>query len=112
MSRGDGFDRAVDALGHKYRRRLLISLLEHNPQSDDDAQDAEKALGSHSSGMEAGQLLELQLVHSHLPKLEELEYITWNRETGDISKGPNWDEIEPLLRLLRDHGSELPEDWL
>lgn len=109
MDDTDRFGRGVDALGHRYRRRLLVALLDHNPQDDDDAQDAERALGI-EGGDDA--LIETQLFHHHLPKLEDLGYIAWDRETGEIRKGPDWEEIEPLLQLLRDHEEELPDGWL
>lgn len=108
----DTFDRAVGALGDRYRRRLLVALLDENPQDDDDLQAGESAFGPEDRDDEANQLLNIELVHLHLPKLESLGYITWDQETGNISKGPDWDEIEPLLRLLRDHADELPDDWL
>ena len=108
----DTFDRAVAALGDRYRRRLLVALLDENPQDDDDLQVEESVLGTEGGDDEASHVLNIELVHMHLPKLESLGYITWNQEAGDISKGPNWDEIEPLLRLLRDHADELPDDWL
>lgn len=56
--------------------------------------------------------IKIELIHSHLPKLEEHEYITWDRESGEISKGPNWSEIAPLLHLLDEHADELPDGWL
>jgi hypothetical protein len=112
MERGGRFDRAVEALGHQYRRRLLVALLEHNPQDDDDTQDAERALRDVAGGEEDSPLIESELVHNHLPKLEELGYIRWDREAGEIAKGPDWAEIEPLLELLRDHEDDLPDGWL
>ena len=108
----DQFDGAVEALGHRYRRRLLIALLEHNPQDDEDAQDAERALGTVSGADADEKLIETELVHTHLPKLAELGYIRWDRAEGTISKGPEWDEIKPLIELLNDHADELPEGWL
>lgn len=108
----DRFDRAVDALGHKYRRRLLEALLVHNPQDDDDAQDAEQALERVADGDADEELVMTQLIHNHLPKLEAMDYIAWDKETGEIAKGENWAEIEPLLKLLRDHEDELPDGWL
>ena len=51
------------------------------------------------------------LVHNHLPKLEEAGYIEWDRESGTIEKGPEFDEIEPLLELIEEHSEELPQDW-
>jgi hypothetical protein len=107
VTSGTRLDRALDALGHKYRRRLLVGLLDHNPQDDDDAQRAETSLGD-----DLGEEVEVALIHSHLPKLEQAGYIAWDRESGEISKGPNWDEIAPLLQLLGDHADELPDDWL
>lgn len=107
-----GSDRAIDALGHRYRRRLLVALLDHNPQDIDDAQGAEQALGTAEGGGRDDGLIETELVHTHLPKLADYGYITWDRETGTIETGPNWAEIEPVLQLLDDHADELPGGWL
>ncbi len=106
------FDRVIAALGHKYRRRLLVALLAHNPQDDTDPQNAERALGTVKGKKTETELIETELVHNHLPKLEEMGYITWNQDTGDIAQGPNWEEIAPLLRLLEAHSDELTNDWL
>lgn len=54
---------------------------------------------------------EAELRHNHLPRLEELGYISWNRDTHEISKGPTWDEVEPLLTLIDEHRDELPDEW-
>jgi hypothetical protein len=56
--------------------------------------------------------LQLELLHNHLPKLEELEYIHWNQDNREISKGPKWDEIAPLVELIHNHRDELPDGWL
>ena len=57
-------------------------------------------------------VLQSELVHTHLPALEDNGYISWNRETNEISKGPNWDEIGPLIELMHAHQDELPDGWL
>lgn len=105
------FERVLDAFGHRYRRRLLVALARENPQDDDDPQEAEEALGIVGETADDSRV-ELRLRHVHLPKLSEYGYIEWDRETGDISTGPNWDEVEPMLQLLDDHADELPDDWL
>jgi len=96
-----------DALANPYRRQLLVALLEHNPQDDDD-QDPLNIL---VEGQEADDL-ETTMIHSHLPKLERGGFIEWDRDTNQISKGPKWDEIGPVLTLIHEHRDELPDGWL
>jgi hypothetical protein len=105
-------DHCLDALGHKYRRRLLIALTKHNPQDDEDAQESASALDAITDGEADEEIVEIELHHSHLPKLEDSGYISWDQETGEIAKGQNWDEIAPILELLHNHADELPADWL
>lgn len=101
------FDTAIDALADPYRRQLLVALLEHNPQDDDNCDPLDLVAEEDEPGV-----LEIELVHTHLPKLEAMGYISWNRTTDKISKGPNWDEIAPLLELIDNHRDELPDGWL
>ena len=51
------------------------------------------------------------LYHVHLPKLVEAGYIAWDRDTHTIRRGPNVDEIAPVLRLMADHEDELSAGW-
>ncbi|WP_436928130.1 DUF7344 domain-containing protein [Halosimplex amylolyticum] len=51
------------------------------------------------------------LYHVHLPKLAEAGYIAWDRDTNTIRRGPNFDEIGSLLRLMADHEDKLPAGW-
>jgi hypothetical protein len=100
-------DELFEALSNVHRRRLLVALLDHNPQRDDvdvpeDVHEGEKAL----------ETLQSELYHSHLPRLEEAGFIGWNRDAHEVVKGPRFDEIRPLLELMRDHADELPNDWL
>lgn len=100
------FDDTIDALAHVQRRKLLVSLLDHNPQDDSPVVVA-------PSEDEAGALERLVAMdHVHLPKLVEYGFISWDRESHEVSKGPNFGEIKPLLELLVDHEDELPEGWL
>lgn len=100
-------DKLFEALSNPYRRQLLVALLDHNPQDDRDRDP----LNIIADDIEP-EVLEIELVHLHLPKLEEMEFINWDRTTNEISKGPNWKEIKPLLTLIYDHQDELPENWL
>ena len=99
--------RALEALSDRYRRELLLALRRENPQDDDDRDPLDIIDPPHEPDV-----LEIELVHTHLPKLESLGFIEWDRETGKIAKGPDWDDIEPIVSLIADHRDELPDDWL
>lgn len=101
------FDGALDALAHPYRRQLLVALLGENPQDD----TGRNPLGLVDETAEPDKL-ETELFHRHLPKLESMGYIGWDREAGAIRKGPDWDEIAPLITLIQDHRDELPAGFL
>lgn len=99
-------DEILDGLSHVQRRKLLRALLVHNPQDDDGIKIDE----DESTTQEIERLVEMN--HVHLPKLENYGFIRWDQNTGEVSKGPNFDEIRPLLELLADHEDELPDKWL
>jgi hypothetical protein len=83
-------------------------MLEQNPQDDEDVNPLDTTAKPDADET----VLQSELVHSHLPKLEDMGYIEWDRDTGKIRKGPNWNEIAPLLELIHDHQDELPDGWL
>jgi len=41
-----------------------------------------------------------------------LGFIEWDRDTGQIATGPDWDDIEAVIELIYDHLDELPDGWL
>jgi hypothetical protein len=100
-------DDVFEALSDPYRRQLLVALLAHNPQDDSDRDPLDTVADDIDP-----EVLEVEMVHNHLPKLEEMGFIEWDRGSDEISKGPNWGDIAPLLILIRDHQDELPDDWL
>lgn len=106
--RGDlvAFDDMVDALAHVQRRKLLIALLAENPQDETPTVVADSEENSDA----LDRLVSMR--HVHLPKLADYGFIEWDKEAHEIMKGPNFDEIRPLLELLDDHEDELPKDWL
>ena len=99
------FDDMLDVLIHIQRRKLLVALMDHNPQDD-----MSVVVGSEEDSNSIEQLV--QMKHVHLPKMVEYGLIEWDRETHEVSKGDNFDKIRPLLELLDDHQDELPNDWL
>jgi len=78
----------------------------HNPRNDDPVVIDE----DESAGEELTRLVAMQ--HVHLPKLERYGFIEWDQDTNQVSKGPNFDEIRPLLKIIDDHVAELPNEWV
>lgn len=99
-------DEMVDAVAHVQRRKLLVALLDHNPQDDSPVVIAD----NESEGDAVERLISMN--HVHLPKLEEYGFIDWDEDRNEVSKGPMFEEIRPLLELLYDHADELPAEWV
>ncbi len=97
-----GFDRIAEALRDQTRRQLLVELLDHNPV----ARPTSEAENETRENEER----EIQLIHNHLPRLDAMGYIVWDRSQENIIKGPNWNEIEPVVRLLSDNRERLPNN--
>lgn len=101
-------DMMLDVLANRYRRRVLVALLEHNPQDDEDPQiPADIEVGTDELAS-----LMLRMRHTHLPKLASAGFVEWDPETNTVQQGPRFEDIRPLLELMRDHADELPDDWL
>ncbi len=91
-----------------YRRRVLVEMLDHNPQDDDDVQLPEGITIADDDLA----TLRTQMRHVHLPKLEDAGLVEWDREANVLRRGPRFEEIRPLLKLMDDHADELPDDWI
>ncbi len=95
-------DRAVDSLGSRQRRLILLLLRDGTVKTESDVI---------MRGRSDSEDVEFELRHNHLPKLEEAGYIEWDREAGEISEGPRFEEIKPILELIENHADELPPGW-
>lgn len=99
-------DAAFRAIENDHRRRLLFSLLERDREDDVPLADA-------AAGPDAGDReVDLVLYHVHLPMLEDRGIVEWDRESGSVRRGPDFEEVRPLLELLDRHRDELPDGWL
>ncbi|WP_137284878.1 ArsR family transcriptional regulator [Halorussus salinisoli] len=104
-SEGELCDDRLEALGRYERRRLLLGLSTANPHEDSRIDFGELDRNS-------GELDPLVVMrHLHLPYLEERGFIRWDRDNQVVSKGSRFDEMEPLLQLLREIEDELPGRW-
>lgn len=95
-------DRIFDIMSTRHRRLILLLVKRETIHTVNDV--VARATGDSDA-------LEIQLTHNHLPKLADEGYIEWDRDTGEISKGPRFDEIEPLLELIENYTDGIPPDW-
>ena len=111
--------KSFELLADDIRRRVLILLCDTNEIRVPEAIQARSqaipspANGTALQGDSAGrqyQAVDLHLHHTHLPKLEAEDLITWDREQQLVSRGPAFEEIEPLLHLLAANPHMLPGD--
>jgi hypothetical protein len=51
--------------------------------------------------------LELQLYHTHLPKLAEADLVAWDRDAGLVSRGPEFPAVAEFVEQVRESEREL-----
>lgn len=95
-------DEQLEVLSNVHRRRLLCSLMRHNPQSD------RPAAAGRAGRSDEDRNLTIELRHVHLPKLEARGYVDWDRSSGTVTKGPRFDELEALLTVLLENRDVIP----
>ncbi|WP_411964821.1 hypothetical protein [Haloferax sp. YSMS24] len=98
------FDTQLSAIRHVERRQLLLALLETDPYV------AEPLDVSRVRSDIDGERLKLQMYHVHLPLLERMGVVEADGSPYHVRRGPNFDDIVPLLRFLDSHRHELPPD--
>lgn len=92
-------DTMMDVFGERDRRLLLLALLE------EPTLDRNEFLDRYLDASDA----RTQFYHRHLPKLKESGYVDWNPDTGVLSRGSSFGDVEPFLRLLRGYMAEPPD---
>ena len=92
-------DAYLDALSDVKRRRLLVALAESNPQSIDHTHAEQPWTQQH----------QIEMYHVHLPKLAEMDLVDWDRDADRITKGTQFEEIEPLIQSLKQVTATCPE---
>ncbi|MFC7141516.1 GAF domain-containing protein [Halosimplex aquaticum] len=91
--RSPQIDSIMDALAKRPRRLILLALLDDSVET---SLDGVERVADDS-------LSRVALRHAHLPKLEQTGYVEWHPAADRFSRGPNFREIEPFLRLLREY---------
>lgn len=98
-------DDLFDALSNRYRRRILVSLVAP-PRSGTLA--VPEGLHQGETDLDT---LQTTLFHTHLPKLDEMGFIDWNRGSHVVTTGPRLEECSPYLVVLYEHREKLPDEW-
>jgi hypothetical protein len=101
MSRRE-IDRTFEDLRARERRRLLFALLSASPRP------VSRIAADDAAGGADERARRIALHHVHLPKLASHGFVDWDREAGEVTRGPNFAAVRPLLELFRDHADELP----
>ena len=98
-------DDLFDALANRYCRRVLVTLLAEGAKEEtaipEAIQRGETSLDS----------LNAEMHHVHLPKLEKLGFIEWDREAQLVKRGPKFDEIQQYLQVIYEERDKLPNSW-
>lgn len=92
----------MDALADGRRRELLFDVSER--ESRDDSQVSIVAPDDDVDAV--GHLVSMK--YTHLPKLDTYGFIEWDETHHEVTKGPDFDQIRPMLEFLEDHQNELP----
>jgi hypothetical protein len=96
-------DRALEALRHPYRRRVLRLVTE--PPRPGEPLSVGRLVDAVDDPPDAARVA---LYHVHLPRLAEAGYVEWDRSHGTVRRGPALDEVAPVLRALDDYRDAVP----
>jgi hypothetical protein len=88
-----------ELLGDRHRRTIVRGVAEGW------AADERDLLLRNGNGKDEADAVESELVRTHLPMLAEAGVIDWDRESGEVSRGPNF---EDLVRFLATDGDDPP----
>lgn len=50
------------------------------------------------------------MCHIHLPEVEDSGLIHWDRDSHQVTNGPEFDEIRPILQSLEDDSDNTDSD--
>jgi hypothetical protein len=91
-------DRVSDlfrALSNEHRRQVLFALQDCDPGK---MLSVPEDLPFEAVDPDS---LRTQLYHVHLPYLAERDLVKWERETGRVGRGPDFDAARPILESIR-----------
>lgn len=102
------WNRVFRAVSAEPRRQLVVSLLDAPP-------DRSVPLPESSVNPNVPvdrQRLEIELRHTHLPKLAEMGFVEWETEPLVAARGPQFEEVAVVFEALHAHAGEIPTQLL
>lgn len=94
---GPDWDDVFGALADGKRRRLFLALWQRGPETGMvPLRDIPSLSTEHDR---------LELRHVHLPMLEEMGYVRWDRERGTVGRGPRYEEVLPAVEWFHERRS-------
>ncbi|WP_335998898.1 DUF7344 domain-containing protein [Halorientalis halophila] len=101
-----GLDGLFSVLSDETRRHVLTTIAECSPREASEFTPDELR-----SDENAAQRFESELYHRHLPRLDAAGVVSWDREADAIRRGPNFEEIRPLIELVSEREDEPASEW-
>lgn len=99
------WDRVFRAVSAEPRRQLIVSLLDAS--ADESVPLPESAVNPNVPV--DPDALRRELLHRHLPMLEEEGFVEWEREPFVAFRGPRFDEVAVVFDALHAHATDLPD---
>ena len=94
-------DELFTALADRQRRQILATLEERDSRTD---HLTVGDVGSESAELDKS----VELLHVHLPMLDDVGIVEWDREASVVSPGTRFDDAARVLACLREFDGESP----
>jgi len=105
-SEGVSLDRVFRCLSNPTRRRILTTIADCESLEDAEFEVRDFVPRNVPPGR-----FRLKLYHRDLPRLRAAKLVSWDPDSGTITPGPNFRDVEPLISLLGANQELLPDRW-
>lgn len=99
------WDKVFTAISAEPRRQIIVSLLE----KEEGQPISLPEMAMNPNIPLDPDVLRTELIHHHLPHLEQRDFVQWEREPLRAYRGPDYDEVAVVFEVLHTEASELPD---